>query len=286
MNEKLHEELISTFIHKNYDMVVTECLYLRRSFNDHYFIKTDSNKYIFRVYVNKKHYIQNANDLLFELDYLLYLNEMAIPVSIPIVSRSNKTLVTLERLTDIRYVSMFTFAKGTPLQYGLSCTQAYLLGETIARMHEVSKGFTSCYSRYTLDVHHLIVEPLQEIEYYTSLYQLGSVSFFQEKADSWIEELLEMPINRLTFGLVHGDLNPSNIHFCREQGFTLFDFDHCGFGFYIHDLAVTLLSFAPQTFLNIVEGYQSIRPLLNEEKRFIKTYADILLLKKYKDILN
>ena len=88
------------------------------------------------------------------------------------------------------------------------------------------------------------------------------------------------------FGIIHGDLNPSNIHYSNSQGFTFFDFDHSAFGWRIHDLSVIKLCFPKDFFEAVLEGYTSIRTLQKIEINSIQFYSDILLIRKFKDILD
>lgn len=38
------------------------------------------------------------------------------------------------------------------------------------------------------------------------------------------------------YGIIHGDLHPGNIHFTETDHITLFDFDHCAYGWRAYDL--------------------------------------------------
>ena len=68
-----------------------------------------------------------------------------------------------------------------------------------------------------------------------------------------------------TFGLIHGDLHQENYLF-RDGRAGAIDFDDCGFGYFLYDLAVTLseVDGRAQTSAlrdGLLTGYQEVRPL-------------------------
>jgi Ser/Thr protein kinase RdoA (MazF antagonist) len=82
------------------------------------------------------------------------------------------------------------------------------------------------------------------------------------------EELLAMGKSREVFGLIHRDLKPDNIIF-HEGTLYVIDFDHCGWGYYLYDLAMPYLQMGRLGNRNrstslreaLIEGYQSERTL-------------------------
>ncbi|TYS58448.1 phosphotransferase [Sutcliffiella horikoshii] len=287
LNGILNEETLEAALASLYDLAgPISCTFLRRSFNDHYVVNAGDEKYILRVYLNEKNYIHNLEDIHFELDFLTYLHSQNVPAIPPIISKDNQKLCSIRLENEIRYVALFPFAKGKPIEPDLTEDQALALGEMIGKMHGVSKDFRSKFSRYYLNDKKLLGEPLNQIEVHTCLFGLGNLNFYRDAAEKLMEGLNRLPIDQETFGLIHGDPNPSNLYFSEINGFSLFDFDHCGFGYRIHDLVVVKLSYPEDVYDWVVEGYERIRTLQKNEREIIPLYADILLVKKYSDILN
>jgi Ser/Thr protein kinase RdoA (MazF antagonist) len=183
-------------------------------------------------------------------------------------------------------LALFPYAKGRPINEDLNISQSINLGEIIAKLHLYSNNLKSQYSRYSLDVRRLVEEPLHIIEEYTRLFGFGNLSFFSGHSRILIDSINNIPIDEETYGIVHGDPNPSNFYFSNNDGFSLFDFDHCAFGYRIHDLAVIRLSFPEKVYKTVLKGYEQIRTLKSAERDCIKIYSDILLIKKFSDIYN
>jgi Ser/Thr protein kinase RdoA (MazF antagonist) len=81
------------------------------------------------------------------------------------------------------------------------------------------------------------------------------------------------------FGLIHGDLHQENYLFHQGQVRAI-DFDDCGYGYYVYDLAVTLFNvrFRPDTPLlreGLLAGYRSVRPLTVEHEQYLDTFMDL-----------
>jgi Ser/Thr protein kinase RdoA (MazF antagonist) len=75
-----------------------------------------------------------------------------------------------------------------------------------------------------------------------------------------------MPEERSSFGMIHADFHPGNLLFHRGAVRTL-DFDFCGWGYYLYDIAVMLSVLVGQHSeyevlrAGFVEGYRRVRML-------------------------
>lgn len=284
-NVIIAETTLEGILQKNYDLSgPIHCKFIRRSFNDHYIIETASMQFILRVYINNKNYIKCMNEIHFELDLLEYLSLHKQPVIPPIKNNSNQNLSILKLQNETRYLVLFPYAKGSPINEDLQVNQSLALGEILANLHCLSNKFTSEFSRQSLDLTRLIEQPLDTIRQYGRLFGFGDLSFVEDYSHVLIDGIKQLPLDEHTYGVIHGDPNPSNLYFSNNEGFSLFDFDHCGFGYRIHDLAVVRLSFPEEVYEKVVKGYEQVRSLNSIERDFIKSYADILLIKKFSDI--
>ncbi|NEQ53984.1 MAG: phosphotransferase [Leptolyngbya sp. SIO3F4] len=84
-------------------------------------------------------------------------------------------------------------------------------------------------------------------------------------------------IDNLDYGLCHGDLHGENAH---EYGgkVTHFDFDCCGFGWRIYDLAtfkwvIRLLGKEDRLWSSFLEGYRSIREISDLDLSLIEPFV-------------
>jgi len=79
-----------------------------------------------------------------------------------------------------------------------------------------------------------------------------------------------------TFGLIHGDLHQGNYFFHNGQVRAI-DFDDCGYGYYLYDMAVTLSEVnwrknTPELRKGFLKGYHSIRELSSEHEGYLDMF--------------
>ncbi len=263
-----------------------DCKFIRRSFNDHYLIQTKNDRYILRVYLNDKYYINDINDFNFELELLSFFASKNVPVSYPIRNKDELFLTRFLYNNETRFITVFSFAEGFQINTSLESNLAIRFGENIADLHKVSNEFKSEHDRYKIDLNYLINEPIEMLQQYCSKHKLDNLNFFIPYAKYLYSQLQELPVNSESYGIIHGDLNPSNIHLNDNGNITIFDFDHCAYGWRIHDLAVIKLCYAKNTYEAILDGYTSKNSLSKTEKRLIELYAKTLTIRKYKDVLS
>ena len=78
------------------------------------------------------------------------------------------------------------------------------------------------------------------------------------------------------FGLIHADLRHANL-LVKDGEVKVIDFDDCGFGWYLYDLAASLTfiehrSYVPNLIEAWLKGYRRIRSLSEEEENEIPTF--------------
>jgi Ser/Thr protein kinase RdoA (MazF antagonist) len=88
------------------------------------------------------------------------------------------------------------------------------------------------------------------------------------------------------FGLIHADLHHRNFLFHHDEAGAI-DFDDCGYGHWLYDLAVTLSGLEGHPGLPVLReallaGYRRSRPLLAEQERHLGAF---LALRALQDIL-
>jgi Ser/Thr protein kinase RdoA (MazF antagonist) len=79
-----------------------------------------------------------------------------------------------------------------------------------------------------------------------------------------------------TFGLIHGDLHQENYLFHHGQTRAI-DFDDCGYGHYLYDMAVTLSEVrwrknTPQLRTSFLAGYRSVHDLSPAHEQYLDTF--------------
>jgi Ser/Thr protein kinase RdoA (MazF antagonist) len=95
------------------------------------------------------------------------------------------------------------------------------------------------------------------------------------------EVMERLGTGRSVFGLIHADLIFSNVLFHRGEACAI-DFDDCGFGYFLYDLAILLDRIEmredyPALRSALLDGYRQVRPLAGEHE----AYLDLFLLSRW-----
>ncbi|MFB6469111.1 phosphotransferase enzyme family protein [Cytobacillus sp. Hz8] len=102
------------------------------------------------------------------------------------------------------------------------------------------------------------------------------LQLFSKVSKTILKRLTQFGKSPKRFGLIHADLRLANVIVEKEK-IKVIDFDDCGYGWYLYDLA-TALNFieereiVPELILSWLAGYKKIRPLTPEEETEIPTF--------------
>ncbi len=176
-----------------------------------------------------------------ELRFVDYLARMGVPCARPVPAASGDFCVEYQLNNRTLKAALFTEASGSFLHHkqyrmpeGVSLTKFWRkLGEIIGKMHALSANYVTDPkpNRFIwLDRH------------YESLPKLlpGCLEVHQEVIRKSIDEIGSIPVTPISYGLCHNDLGIINLKIDYSNDncdITVFDFDDCGYNYFMYDLA-------------------------------------------------
>lgn len=248
------------------------CTFIERGFNDHYLIRADASRYVCRLYLNGKYYIRGADDFRFELELLDSLCGCGVSVAAPLRCTDGNLMGSIATSAGERALALFAFAEGREIKASaLTSRHAYNLGLTVGALHRAMDAFWTPHGRYHLDLDHLIRKPLALIGAAGSGEQRARLRFLPG-VDDLIVAIEALGRGTGTYGIIHGDLHLGNIHFADDRP-TLFDFDHCAYGWRAYDLAVLRSDMAEDAWEALLRAYELVRPLSDVERSAIPAFV-------------
>ena len=257
---------------------------LRTQDNDHYLITAgDGTQYAFRIYQQGDRYHRVESDYLYEIDWLRFLHERGLPVSYPIRRRDGGYVGRLEAPEGPRYYAMFSLAYGDPLALK-DIDQLYVMGEMMGRIHVVSDKFTSPHARRPLDMAYLLDRPLERIRRTWTDERAANLDLVLTAAEEAREELRDFVAQSASvpgrWGPISGDFHQSSVYFNETNEPTFFNFDLCGPGWRVYDIAAFLsnanLMHGPaERSEAFFAGYYAARPLADAEHDAIAPFLTI-----------
>jgi len=234
---------------------------------------------------------QNAATIKSELFWLAALGrdtDLHIPVPVPTTDGALFIESTTHGLT--RVYTLFHWLDGKMLDDALTLSQLESVGVFMGKLHNHSARWTPPYgfTRKALEWDG------QMHEHYTNIAVNGSAVVTPQMWDIFVHtrRKVEPPMNGLgkspqVYGLIHNDIYQKNMLFVGDSVRVL-DFDNCGWGHYLLDIAVTLAKLITHTDYPakrdaLLRGYRSQRVLSDAHAALIDTFiaARILLLALY-----
>ena len=256
---------------------------LRTQDNDHYRVIAGEQKYVLRVYQQGDAWQREESDYLFEMDWLLFLQDQGLPISTPLPRRDGSLLGSLDAPEGRRYYALFTFAKGQPMSPSDS-DQLYEFGAYMARIHKASDQFNSPHHRKPIDMECLLETPLERIARSWGPRRSANLDILLASAEEARQEVFsllgeEPQDGSGIWGVIGGDFHNVSDHFDDGKP-TFFNFDRCGYGWRAYDIAsflsnTNLLQASEDLSEAFFAGYYSVRRLSREEHAAVSPFLTL-----------
>lgn len=276
------EELIR-FVQDQYGLRgEIDCALFAVGVNDIYRVWAGDRKYVLRVSHAQRFGRFNEDAYRFELSVMRFLREQNFPVPNVILNVEAKPLVPVVFPEGVRYLVLFDYAAGQPHAI-LTPDDAALMGVLLARLHHTLDHFEATHRRFELDEAFLLDEPMRYLRQVPEVTG-RDLPFLENLAQSLKATMRMLPRTAEMFAPIHGDYWWSNMHF-DGQGLTLFDFDFCGNGWRLYDIATFQGTARANGFKwpddvveAFLEGYESVRPLTDIERNALQDFEAIRVI--------
>lgn len=251
-----------------------ECVFWERGANDTYRVRCTDARYSLRVY---RHGVFPREAIEFEIETLNHLHRQGIPVAHPVARVSGGYLTEIAAPEGPRFVLLTAFADGVVPDYE-ALDNSRLVGESVARMHLALDRFETARERTGLDPRSLLEGSAAVIRPHLA-HRPDDLRFVDTLVRALRAAVRAVPERMLDSGVCHGDLHGGNLHL-HEGEVTHFDFEECGFGHRVYDLAtfkwgVCTGERRAERWPAFVEGYERVRPIGEADRSLIDTFVVI-----------
>lgn len=268
------DELLAKIV-SQYDIKAPlQCVFQQRGVNDTYELRCSDRKYSLRVY---RHALRERDEIDFEMAAINYLHQKGADVAYPIAKKNGEYVTEIEAPEGHRYVVITAYANGEHIRFE-ERQHAVQFGESAALLHDLSEGFHTSHRRPNLDINYLLDDSLQVIcPYFVNSPEDWAV--LEKTSTEARLRVSSVSRNRLDTGFCHGDFHGGNV---READgvITHFDFDCCGIGLRIFDLATfnwsaRLREKQDEGWPAFLEGYRSVRNIGEDDLALLDTFVFI-----------
>jgi len=253
--------------------------------NATYLVENPGNgeKYMLRVCRPGYH---TKSEIESEMAWVKSIDESSpIEVALPISGTNGEVVQTVRVAGDKNdyHCTLFTFLNGeTPDEHNEHELRKQFrnLGEITAHLHDHSQNWKKS---HLIDRIHWDYEAILGEKPEWGRWQDGvaitheRLKLFQEVSNTIKTRLERFGKGPDRYGLIHADLRLANL-LVENKRMKVIDFDDCGFGWYLFDLA-TALSFiehkpyVPELIQSWLEGYRKVRELSEDEEHEIPTFV-------------
>jgi len=256
---------------------------LRTQDNDHYLVRAGGTKYVARLYQRGEHLKRQETDYRYEMEWLNFLKNNGVRVSVPIRQRDGGNLGSVQAPEGNRFYALFSYAPGMPMAADDE-EQLFVVGQKMALIHLLSNDFQTIQERRPMDLTYLVDEPVGRLKQFWAGKEdkrLGLLLASAEEARVGIMSLLDNEESTEdSWGPIGGDFHPDNTHFDASGEPTFYNFDLCGPGWRAYDIAsflinANLINKSSDLSESFFAGYYSVRPLSSNEHLAISPFLTL-----------
>jgi Ser/Thr protein kinase RdoA (MazF antagonist) len=264
-----------------YGLTGSRLTFIGQSFNAVYRVDTNGGaQYVLRVH---RFNVYDALEMRSEFQWLEYLSRCGeVLVSEPVANQGGEfvTELAVEDVPGRHYCTMLRWHPGTPLAEPAPNHHCYMAGELLAKLHRCSQrfvppaGFTRPWrgAGYA----HECVKRIRAAAP-PGLFPAKVLSVLDATADHIGAVMDEIRHGSDDFGMIHGDLHGGNLLFHGPTARAI-DFDGCGWGHYLYDVAIATYHLPPQGARLLVSGYRHHRELFAHELERLPAFYALRVL--------
>ncbi|API92552.1 MULTISPECIES: phosphotransferase enzyme family protein [unclassified Virgibacillus] len=239
--------------------------------NNVFEVNSSKGTFIIKYYPSSMY---ERHSIASELDWITYLSESGVNVTIPIASINNKLLeVIILNNEEVCYVSAFEKAKGEFVDVfnnkEWNASLFYTWGRTLGKIHRLSKSYRPTDPK------------IKRKDWDSGLLFTDAIlvnNLIKQKWENFIHDLNKLPKDKNGYGMIHHDLHHKNFYLFKKE-LVLFDFGDCEYSWFVYDIAIVLYHA-----LQVVDDrekkdfvYKFIRPFLKGYQTEHQLQSDWLL---------
>jgi Ser/Thr protein kinase RdoA (MazF antagonist) len=255
-------EALATLLERQYGLSGVRCQLIKGTIRDVYHVVTSGSDYVLCLY---RHNARTAGQILAEIKLIETLHDADVTVAPPTRTVEGHLLFSVIVPEGERYATLCEYVEGDQLAKQPDTNTVKEYGRVVAQIHTVSDQMKHAIERPKIDFEFLVEQSIASFAY-AAPQRKDDLTFLQEIAAVLKPKMESLSTEKPLYGLVHGDIIPSNTLISPDGRLTIVDFDLCGYGWRSYDIATFLVEARywnmgqkiEQAFL---EGYQSVRQL-------------------------
>jgi Ser/Thr protein kinase RdoA (MazF antagonist) len=219
---------LAAILQRLYGFQQVRCQLIKATIRAVYQVWADAQEYVLYIYRPTP---RTRSEIEAELTWIQHVAQHGLATPTPLRTQQDDYLFTLTAPEGERQAVLFPFVSGQPLSKQPDPITAEQCGALIGQLHAI--GAPPPLARPLIDFDHLVTNNLRAI---TAAMPHRNADLHILETSAARLQALWSAIATTDYGLLHGDLIPSNILVAERP--TLIDFDFCGYGCRLYDVAV------------------------------------------------
>ena len=239
---------------------------LLRGVGDTYLVTSSTDRFILRAYRSSH---RSLPQIKAELNLLIELKRMGVPVSFPIHDLSGECMQTLEAIEGKRQIVLFSYARGHSVSI-LNKSNFVISGikwPDFTKFPRLSNSGMEMLPNFDLET--TLFKPLEMLKYAYREDPEGYL-WMQQAARKVERRLKQIETAVFPTGYCHFDFLTKNFHFDGDS-ITFFDFDFLGFGWLVNDV----MTFWQQLCLDVHFGRMKQSEANDAYSIFLESYREV-----------
>ena len=244
---------------KSYGLEAAQLTRLGGADNVNFRVDKDNKSYVLRLRKSARH---TRASVASELALLSSLRAtLVLPKPVKNLAGEYVTSIAADGIETL--CTLMTWIEGhiPPTADALSDEHLLNVGALMAHLHVHSQSFRppEGFTRETFDETYFR-KRLETLYHALNGADVSSSELLKRDAQKIVTHFAQLSRDKSSFGLIHADFHSGNYLLDGAQ-VHIIDFDRCGFGFYLFDLALALMELRAEQRLVFLQGYENVRSL-------------------------
>jgi Ser/Thr protein kinase RdoA (MazF antagonist) len=276
-----HVQALAAMLEGAYGLSAVRCQLIKGTVRATYDVTSSDAKYILCIY---RHNDRTAAEIEAEIQVIDHLAARGVPVPPAQKQLNSESILAISAPEGDRYAVLFTYIPGQQLSKQPDSATVREIGRVLAELHQAADELPKRLNRPAIDF--TMVERAVSDFADAAPERVDDIAYLRDVAEMLRTRFASLSVQQPAYGLIHGDVIPSNVQVSEDgKHITLLDFDFCGYGWRMMDVA-NFLAEADYWKMGdavrdaFVEGYAAIRGISDAE------YATIPLMQIARMVLS